>query len=364
MDGRLVSPGVVYASPVPVVTGGTGYQYANNGMYVVTPGTTPVTSDVDMQMPRYSGIRRPQDYSYASRPAKRLDQRFSMGIVPDPVFTSSTINRGRGWAPEGGFYIPPTPVDEWAGRSVPGTPNVPETMGQSFLPRKPMVQFQGFEHFPKPPALERVVPSLPPIQESGDGDININIVSPEIASAERALERAADALQGLAGSGEGGRKRVVAETVEEALDRETEARVRNHAAKWDKDGVIEYLWEDPDAAVTESGLGAGNVADAFEPRIETSEEADAMADQSKILDKEERSELEKFNHPLKDPWVQDLPAYDRDLKPSEMCVMDCRERTRIHDLECDEVRRRVCQRLKELGCPTEWKAIPQKNSCS
>lgn len=114
-----------------------------------------------------------------------------------------------------------------------------------------------------------------------------------------------------------------------------------------------------------SGLGVGNIADAFdEPQIHSSEQAAAETDQEKILDEEERTELDKYNHPLSDEWVKKLPPYDRDLKPAEMCVMDCKERTRIHDLECDEVRRRVTKRLNDLGCLTRWVAIPQKSPCS
>lgn len=118
-----------------------------------------------------------------------------------------------------------------------------------------------------------------------------------------------------------------------------------------------------------TGLGVGGLDGLFEqpggqPEIHTSEQAAAETNQEEVLDEEERTELDKYNHPLSDEWVKKLPPYDEDLKPAEMCVRDCKERTRIHDLECDEVRRRVTKRLNDLGCLTRWVAIPQKSPCS
>lgn len=119
------------------------------------------------------------------------------------------------------------------------------------------------------------------------------------------------------------------------------------------------------SVASDTGLGAGNIADAFEqPAVHSIEDAAAQTNQVEILDAKELKDLEVYEHPLKNEWVASLPPYDGDLKPGEMCVRDCKERTRIHDLECDEVRRRVVEKLKEMGCPSIAVAIPQKNMCS
>lgn len=194
-----------------------------------------------------------------------------------------------------------------------------------------------------------------PIIENGNGDINIindfdddddDDINPEIRQQVRDLAAVASSL-----------RRVVVETVEEELEREMASkRVR-------KDVSVEAAMNAH--TQQETGLGAGNVADAFEkPAVHSVEDAAAQTNQAEILDANELTELEKYEHPLKNEWVAGLPPYDGDLKPGEACVRDCKERVRIHDLECDEVRRRVVAKLKEMGCPSTAVAIPQKNMCS
>lgn len=126
----------------------------------------------------------------------------------------------------------------------------------------------------------------------------------------------------------------------------------------------------------EIGLGPGNIGDAMGRSdidelgaaaaaaaglkelqaelnaVHTSEEAAAATDQDAILDEGERAELDKLNHPLGNEWVQNLPDIPIDKTPAEMCRNDCKERVRIQQLECDEIRRRVAKKLKEVGCPS------------
>lgn len=70
-----------------------------------------------------------------------------------------------------------------------------------------------------------------------------------------------------------------------------------------------------------------------------------------------------LHHPLKDTWVATM-----DLKPETpdvnlVCWKDCYERNRIRRLECDEVRRRVERKLKDLGCPTTLIANEEPSPC-
>ena len=75
-------------------------------------------------------------------------------------------------------------------------------------------------------------------------------------------------------------------------------------------------------------------------------------------------ETDPLHHPLKDTWVQSMD----DIKPEDVnvnlvCWKDCYERNRIRKLECDEVRRRVTRKLKDLGCPTTLIANDEPSPC-
>lgn len=203
------------------------------------------------------------------------------------------------------------------------------------------------ERSPLPdPRIRAQVPPQPVIEENGDGDLNVfNGIDPsilqQVGDMERDLERVLEHLEspGISVRNEVNRLNV-------------EAAMRAHTQQ-------------------QTGLGAGDIAAAFddgptfdEPAVHSPEDAAAQTNQAEILDAKELTELEKYEHPLKNEWVADLPPYDEGLKPGEACVRDCKERVRIHDLECDEVRRRVVAKLKEMGCPSTAVAIPQKNVCS
>ena len=58
-----------------------------------------------------------------------------------------------------------------------------------------------------------------------------------------------------------------------------------------------------------------------------------------------------YFHPLADTWAAAL-TLEKDKPDGLACYKDCQERDRIRRLECDEVRKRVEFKLKELGCPT------------
>lgn len=85
-------------------------------------------------------------------------------------------------------------------------------------------------------------------------------------------------------------------------------------------------------------------------------------DQTQILSDAERKELglnestatapaKGYFHPLQDEWAQKL-TLEKEKVDGLSCYKDCKERDRIRRLECDEVRKRVEFKLKELGCPT------------
>lgn len=63
-------------------------------------------------------------------------------------------------------------------------------------------------------------------------------------------------------------------------------------------------------------------------------------------------ETDPFFHPLQATWVKDMTLTPDQNEKNLWCWRDCQERDRIRKLECDEVRRRVESKLKELGCPT------------
>lgn len=188
----------------------------------------------------------------------------------------------------------------------------------------------------------RAQASQPVIEENGDGDLNVYNynISPSLLQQEMDMERRLEEAIGQ-------------------LDESPGISVRNEVDRLNAEASMGAHVQQ------QTGLGAGNIADAFEnPAVHSVEDAAAQTNQAEILDAKDLTELEKYEHPLKNEWVAGLPPYDGDLKPGEACVRDCKERVRIHDLECDEVRRRVVAKLKEMGCPSTAVAIPQKDMCS
>lgn len=57
-------------------------------------------------------------------------------------------------------------------------------------------------------------------------------------------------------------------------------------------------------------------------------------------------------HPLKDEWALALnPSLPPEKKTvGEICALDCKEREKNRKRECAEIRKRVQQKLKEIGC--------------
>ena len=120
--------------------------------------------------------------------------------------------------------------------------------------------------------------------------------------------------------------------------------------------------------------------------VETTAEAEtrihAEWDISQILDKDQRADLYKeapigtdpqavdYNpawfHPLTDPFVTKLtPTEDPDPPTgTERCWADCKERERIRRKECAEVRKRVQQKLKEMGCVSAVTSTEKPIACS
>jgi hypothetical protein len=105
------------------------------------------------------------------------------------------------------------------------------------------------------------------------------------------------------------------------------------------------------------------------PTAETVPDAEARIHKSEntyyTLDATERKDLEDdpFFHPLKDAWVKSL-TFEKDPNEKALwCWRDCRERDRIRKLECDEIRRRVEKKLKDLGCPTQLIAVDMPSPC-
>lgn len=100
--------------------------------------------------------------------------------------------------------------------------------------------------------------------------------------------------------------------------------------------------------------------------LQSAEEAETAIhqqyDQSLILNDAERKELglnegtttdpaKGYFHPLADEWAQKL-TLEKEAVDGLSCYKDCKERDRVRRLECDEVRKRVEFKLKQLGCPT------------
>jgi hypothetical protein len=91
-------------------------------------------------------------------------------------------------------------------------------------------------------------------------------------------------------------------------------------------------------------------------------DTDEPANPGDILTGAERATFEAsdYMHPLRDPFVTDLPPLQKDDDKSLYCFKDCIERERIRLKECDEVRKRVISQLKTMGCHSI--AIPIKTN--
>lgn len=100
-------------------------------------------------------------------------------------------------------------------------------------------------------------------------------------------------------------------------------------------------------------------AKAAEDRIHESinQEAWVTAEERKLWDKDTRF------HPLQDEWVDSIKYKPEVKEVATECWNDCRERDRVRKMECDEVRRRVERKLKELGCPTTLIANDLPSPC-
>jgi hypothetical protein len=81
-------------------------------------------------------------------------------------------------------------------------------------------------------------------------------------------------------------------------------------------------------------------------------------------DERKKWESDPLHHPLQDKWVKGMDDVEAEKVDAQTaCWKDCKERTRIHKLECDEVRRRVERKLKDLGCPTTLIANDLPSMC-
>lgn len=101
-------------------------------------------------------------------------------------------------------------------------------------------------------------------------------------------------------------------------------------------------------------------AEAAEARIHTG------INKAWEISAEERKKWDKdpMHHPLQDGWVKGMDDVEAEKVDAQTaCWKDCKERTRIHKLECDEVRRRVERKLKDLGCPTTLIANDLPSMC-
>lgn len=83
------------------------------------------------------------------------------------------------------------------------------------------------------------------------------------------------------------------------------------------------------------------------------------------IDATERAkwDTDTFFHPLQDTWVKGLTMKPDESEKALWCWRDCQERDRIRRMECDEIRKRIEQKLKELGCPTQLIAIDTPSPC-
>lgn len=220
------------------------------------------------------------------------------------------------------------------------------------------------------------------IDEEGPGDVNISIVN-QVRDMDRALN------QGIRGLGEERVAPKSRDTREALFGRSTNGGTANlegmraKAAKGRADALTAARNRLPMVLEEDEGERVRAAVESYDPEaimraeldededfyegadaVHTTEEAEAALNQALVLDDAERVEVDKFNHPLSDAWVKDLPSVDDEVVPGKACVLDCQERTRIKELECDEVRRRVLSKLEDLGCPSLAIPVVKKSPCS
>lgn len=112
------------------------------------------------------------------------------------------------------------------------------------------------------------------------------------------------------------------------------------------------------AAAKAAGTYVESAADA-EARIHQSINQDAWVDATERADWDKDTRF----HPLQDKWVDSIKYKPEVKEVATECWNDCRERDRVRKMECDEVRRRVERKLKELGCPTTLIANDLPSPC-
>ena len=337
------------------------------------------------------GIRRPEDLSYSTRPDKRqretgfysfvpsvMDKDTKevrqLNLVPPDQYASRVSPETVGWEPMGGFRLPtpiPVQVDPWADRRpvvVSPTPS-PEVV----LRENAMRLIQRAD---EQKALSQARMNFVPIEGQPRGAPGPVVVSPTPRPASRPLVDTISEIQEIVDRGDALlefemedmlRKRSPLTTEADLGDsfaslndagEELAGELKDFAKSFNKMGKKLRVGIDPIPRV-----GPGVMPSVVEPpdAVHTPEEAAAALDQEKILDEKERVDwYDKMSHPLSNEWVQKLPGIPFEKKPGEACMMDCKERQRVKELECDEIRRRVITKLKEVGCPT--RAIPIKES--
>lgn len=77
------------------------------------------------------------------------------------------------------------------------------------------------------------------------------------------------------------------------------------------------------------------------------------------------TEANKDWHPLLTDWAATLKPLSAPDPPTvgEKCVLDCKEREKNRKRECAEIRKRVQQKLKDIGCPSKVTSTDTKVLC-
>ena len=137
--------------------------------------------------------------------------------------------------------------------------------------------------------------------------------------------------------------------------------------------VTEMLRADPNndgvggdvlGAAMQAGLGLGVTPQQGGFAMDVDASTDQAPDPTQMLTDEERATLEaNYMHPLRDPFVTNLPPLEKDDDKSLYCFKDCIEREKGRLKECDEVRRRVISQLKVLGCHSLAVPIKTNTAC-
>lgn len=340
---------------------------------IVTPGPSPVP--IPMYDPtglRRFGIRRPEDAGYLMPPPDKR-QRPNPPLFPDGYMGPDVVAPGmytvppivspeQRWGTEQRKKFVqniPAPNDDFA-RYVEGfqTPRAGVTGEAQYGKQMKLVNLLGLPPIPDigarapapvvvtPPTPRRpLVDTISEIQEIVDnGSTLIDREMEDMLRERSPLTTEADLGDSFA-------------SLNDAAD-ELRGEIQDFVKNYNKMGKKLKVGIDPIPR-----LGPGVATPVVEPpdAIHTPEEAAAALDQEKILDEKERVDwYDKMTHPLSNEWVRKLPDIPIEKKPGEACMLDCKERQRVKELECDEIRRRVIAKLKEVGCPST--AIPIKES--